>query len=307
MIVDAHAHIMREVHGQTQSGATRSLDCGKISWGTQTLQLMPPSAGKTTFPAEALLANLDWAGVERAVLLQGPFYGDVNALVAEASARWPQRVIGAAYLDPWQAEARAVFEKVIVPGGFRAVKLECSEATGLCGLYAEARLDGADVAWLWPALAQHGLTLTLDLGAVGSRSYQTDAVREIAQQHPTLKIVIAHLGQPNARVEADAALRAQWQAQIDLGRLANVWFDTASLVAYASAHEAYPFPSVERFLRQAVERIGAPRLLWGTDAPGTLIHATYKQYVALGQQHTAFLSPREQALVLGENALAVYG
>jgi len=44
------------------------------------------------------------------------------------------------------------------------------------------------------------------LGAVASRSYQTDAVRTISKKHPNLRIVVAHLGQPNPMVEADAFL-----------------------------------------------------------------------------------------------------
>ena len=47
--------------------------------------------------------------------------------------------------------------------------------------------------------------------------------------------------------------------------------------------------------------------MWGTDQPGTLLHATYKQYVELAKMHTAFLSPSEQARVLAETALSVYG
>ena len=94
MIIDAHAHIMRAVKGMTASGPTRSLSWGKARWGEQTIQLLPPFNEETRYPAEALLAQMDWAGVERAVLLQGPFYGEANAYVASAVANWPDRFRG---------------------------------------------------------------------------------------------------------------------------------------------------------------------------------------------------------------------
>jgi len=306
MIIDAHAHIMEAVNGQTGTGLTRSLNYGIISWGQQEVRLLPPMPGKTSFPPEVLLENMDWAGVDKAVLLQGPFYGEANEYVALAVKRWPERFIGAAYVDPWMPDAATQFETVIASGGFRAVKLECSEATGLCGLYPEARLDAPELNWLWQALEQRGIVLTFDLGAVGSRSYQTGAVRVIAETYPRLKIVIAHLGQPTAQAEKDPALWAQWQAQIELGLLSNVWFDSAALIAYLP-HEEYPYPTAARYLHLALERIGAARIMWGTDQPGTLTHLTYRQYAALAKKHLAFLSAQEQALVLGENALHVYG
>ncbi len=201
MLVDAHSHIFPQVRGLIGAGPTRSLGYGRIAIGAEETQLFPPYGEKTAFTPEMLVANLDWAGVERAVLLQGTFYGECNQYVVEALERYPERLIGAAWLDPWAPRSRAQFGRIIAHPGFRALKLECSEATGLCGLHPEARLDAPELAWLWEEVAAAGWTLVLDLGAVGSRSYQTSAVRAIAQVHPELRIVIAHLGQPRPQVQ----------------------------------------------------------------------------------------------------------
>ena len=101
------------------------------------------------------------------------------------------------------------------------------------------------------------MVLALDLGAVASRSYQTDAVR----------IVVAHLGQPNPMVETDPRLWKIWLKQIDLGKLNNVWLDNTALPAYLS-NEGYPYPSAARYIRIAIERIGPNKVMWGTDIPG---------------------------------------
>ena len=109
MLIDAHTHIFPQVRGLVAAGPTRSLGYGRITIGDQEQQLFPPYGEKTCFTPEMLLTNMDWAGVERAVLLQGTFYGPCNAYVLEALERYPDRLIGAAYLDPWAGQCPGSF------------------------------------------------------------------------------------------------------------------------------------------------------------------------------------------------------
>lgn len=277
MIVDAHAHVYPVIAGVGRDDAFR--------------HRLPP-----TYAAADLLAALDTAGVRRAVLLQGPYYGACDDAVAAAVGGHPQRLRGAIYLDPW-----AVRSPFGVPAGFVAAKLEFSAATGLHRLRPGARLDDPSVTWVWESLARQGVVLVLDLGAVGAASYQTEAARRIAETQPALRIVIAHLAQP----PREASRRHAWREQLDLGLLPNVCFDLAALPAYV-AHEGFPWPTVGGWIREACERVGARKLLWGSDAPGLLAVATYAQLLEAAHLHLAFLSPAEQAWVLGENAEAVY-
>ena len=306
MIIDAHAHIFPGVNGQVGNGPVRGQSFGRITVGAQARQLLPPLNARVEHTPDMLIAHMDWIGVDKAVLLQGPFYGECNAYVAQAAAQHPDRLIPAAYFDPWIERSRQAFDETLANGAFRAVKLECSVATGLFGLHPQAALDAAELSWLWDELERRSLVLVLDLGAVGSRSYQTNAVRGIAAGHPAVRVVVAHLGQPNPTVEAGAELRALWLDQIDLGRLPNVWFDCAALPAYVSA-EGFPFPSVARYLRQAVERIGPAKIMWGTDLPSLFAHATYRQLLDWAQRALAGLKQAEQDLILGANAQLVYG
>jgi predicted TIM-barrel fold metal-dependent hydrolase len=201
---------------------------------------------------------------------------------------------------------RRFFDDTLANPLFRAVKLECSVATGLFGLHPAASLDAPELGWLWAELERRRLVLTLDLGAIGSRSYQTAAVRAIAAAHPALRVVIAHLGQPNPSLEIDQALRTLWQEQIELGRLPNVWFDCAALPSYVAA-EGFPFASIARYLLQAVDRIGPSKIMWGTDLPSLFAHATYRQLLDFARRPLAGLSPAELDLILGGNAQHVYG
>ncbi|MBM3262594.1 MAG: amidohydrolase [candidate division Zixibacteria bacterium] len=306
MIIDAHAHIFPEVRGRIRDGETRSSGYGKMRAGDKTLRVLPPVAVETRFPPEALIEYMDWAGVDRTVLLQGTFYGECNRYASEAIRRYPDRFFGAAFLDPWSPGCRAMFEEAVGELGFRGVKLELSETAGLAGLYPDLRLDDPALDWLWMELEKGDYLLTLDLGAVGSRPYQTDAVGKILERHPNLRVVIAHLCQPGPQVEQDSALWALWQKQVRLAQHPNVYLDTAALPAYLD-HEGYPYPSARRYLQAAVDWVGPEHILWGTDVPGLLTVATYKQLVATGWAHTDFLSREDQAKIMGLNAWRVYG
>jgi predicted TIM-barrel fold metal-dependent hydrolase len=304
MIIDAHVHAFEQMNGQLAAGPTRGLGYGMVSLGeAQSVRLLPPLSTTTTFTAEMLLNSMDWAGVDRAILLQGPFYGDLNDFVAQAVRRWPDRFVGAAYVDLWTDNARETFDYAIQELGLRIVKIPLCDRFGFANLYPQARLDDGD--WMYEAMERLDIALTLDLGAINSQSYQTELVRDIATKHPELRIIVCHLGQPSLEMEHDNILQRNWEEQVLLAQHPNMWLDLSALPAYAHG-ESYPFPSVGRWLRRAVELVGSSKLLWGTDAPGLLTVASYPQLLTQMQSHLEFLPEAEVEGVLGLNALAAY-
>ena len=305
MILDAHAHVFPQIHGLTGTGPTRDMGYGRVAQGSKITQLLPPYFEKTIFTYEMLIANMDWAGVDKAILLQGPFYGDCNPYVMEAIRHYPDRFVGAAFCDPWAPTGQNDLLTTLDTSTFKAVKMECSEAAGLCGLHPEAELTSPGINWLWKELLKRDMVVVFDLGAVGSRSYQTSSVFALAKMYPDLKMVIAHLAQLRPQVESNPELMRLWMEQIDLGRLPNVWFDNAALPAYLP-QEDFPFPTAGRYLQMAVDHIGPSKILWGTDVPGLLTSASYPQLVKMAKLHSGFLSPDEQAMVLYKNAFLVY-
>ncbi|MCY4540199.1 MAG: amidohydrolase family protein [Chloroflexi bacterium] len=306
MIIDAHAHIMTAVRGQTATGATRSLSWGRVRWGDEAIQLLPPFNETTSFSAEALLAQMDWAGVDRAVLLQGPFYGEANAYVASAVKRWPDRFLGAFAPDPRAPDVERQFDQCVDEYGFRVVKFELTETTGLTGHYPDLDIDSAEFHWIYEEAQRRNLVVTFDLGKPGSASYQTDNVAAVARRYPALNIVIAHLAQPPIARPDNDALNADWAGQILLGRLPNVHFDTSALPAYASNYDEYPYVLAQDYIRRAVELIGADKIMWGTDVPGLLTSGSYRQLLNMIRAHCAFLSAEQKAQILGRNAARVY-
>ena len=306
VIIDAHVHVVDAIDGRTKTGATRSLGYGKVRWGSEELQLLTPCSNPTAFSAETLVAHMDWAGVDRAVVLQGGFYGDKNAYVAETVARWPDRLVGAGYFDPCAPDAGDALRRCVDDYGFGILKLELSVATGLVGLYPDLRIEDDQLSWIWSEAERLDLIMVLDLGAVDGPSYQTDSLRSILDRHPALRVVIAHLAQPPVSRAGDPELDGCWQSQLLLARRPNVWFDLASLPAYAAPVEDFPFPSSAGYVERAVDLVGADKLIWGTDVPGALSVATYPQLQAFVSRHCEFLTVDDRERILGGNAEKLY-
>ena len=301
MIVDAHAHIFSEVAGRCGAGENIGLSHGRIRCGADELQLMPPLNEQVIHTPEMLIAAMDWAGIDKAVLLQGPFYGECDAYVLEAVKQFPDRLTGLKYVDPWDGSSLENLDL----DGFVGVKLECSVAAGYSGFRDNVRLDDSRLDSLWSQLEAQHLTLTLDLGTAGDSSYQTAAVGGIATKYPDLRIVIAHLAQPRHDHGESPELHNTWCEQLDLAKLPNVWFDVAALPYYATP-EPYPYPAAQAWVREAVDRIGADSVLYGTDTPGLLSIANYPQLLGWFEAAIADLPETENQAMLGGNAASAY-
>ena len=118
MIVDAHSHVFPRIHGQNGAGPTRGTGYGRALIGGQEVQVTLPMGEGLAYSPEQLLANLDWGGVEKAVLLQGPMYGECNQYALDAILRYSDRLVGAAYFDPWLDDSRQTFESTLASPGF---------------------------------------------------------------------------------------------------------------------------------------------------------------------------------------------
>lgn len=313
MIIDAHAHIFRRLRGPrsrpVQALVPTYSDAGQlIALRAPEIAATRPTRGSKApfrYTDAMLLADMRAAGVDGAVLLQGPAYGEQNRCTLDAARRNADRFVAAAYIDPWDGDAFPAPCTAAFHPGFCAAKIEFSDDFGVCHAHPDARLNAPELRSFWRMLAERDRVLTLDLGAPGERSYQTAAVRRIAESNPELRIVICHLAKPTRAVEAKATLWRLWLEQIGLAKLPNVWFDTAALPAL-NPEGGPSCPYAARYLKVAMEEVGPDKLLWGTDYPTLLQWATYPRLLEMAREHTGFLSSAEQRMFLGENALHVY-
>ena len=67
MIIDSHVHLWKTQHGRVDGRPVFSLGGGKSDFGGEVRQMTPPYMLNGENTAEMLIANMDYAGVSRAV------------------------------------------------------------------------------------------------------------------------------------------------------------------------------------------------------------------------------------------------
>ena len=89
---------------------------GKFAWTSDGVdylkQYLPPSMRDLESTPEYIIAQMDYAGVDRAVIQSGHLYGRLDDYIAEAVRRYADRFWGLALVDEWNiddpSEARSL-------------------------------------------------------------------------------------------------------------------------------------------------------------------------------------------------------
>ena len=95
-IIDSHAHLVQYIAGTGAGGELRSIGNGMAVYANgQNVMMIPQEFGGDQVTPEHLLQVMDKNGVEKAVLLQGNFYGYQNYYTHLAVKKYPDRFAGA--------------------------------------------------------------------------------------------------------------------------------------------------------------------------------------------------------------------
>ena len=293
--IDVHTHVIDVVAGFGYRGELRAIGGGKVRWANgDELVLIPPELGDRSFTGDALAALLERNGVDRAVLLQGSFYGFQNDYSWEAAQKRPELFVPAATVDPFCKSADKLLDRFLNERKIRVVKFEVSSGGGLMGYHNDFALDGQEFADLFAAVDAAGAILVLDIGSPGMASFQPGAVAAVAKRHPAMHIVVCHLLAPRP---GDDIPFSEGIKQL---LLPNVWFDLAAL-PWNVFPETYPYPSALHFLGMAKKITGTGKLIWGTDAPCTLTRESYAGLSCYIEESRLF-SDAELELIFRRNA-----
>jgi predicted TIM-barrel fold metal-dependent hydrolase len=273
-IIDAHMHICEVIAGYCRRGELRAIGGGKAMWANgDVMKLIPDGYGDTNYTAEAAIKVMDENGVEAGVVLQGSMYGFQNIYIKRVLEKYPDRFRGACTVDPFAKNYLETLEHLML--WTRIAKFEVSSGGGLMGVHDDFNLDGPKMIPVYEIVTAHNGTVTIDFGDYTMASFQPKSIRHVAENFPSLQIVVCHLLAPiPGHLE-------EIRAGLELLKLPNVWFDISALPKIAST-EAYPFPSCIEALKLAKKIVGADRLMFGTDMPMALTHSSYhdlKQYI----------------------------
>ena len=297
-IIDAHAHVVQYIAGFTSRGELRGVGGGRARYADGSEFQMIPEKFGGSFTADDMISVMDGNGVEKAVLLQGQFFGFQNEYTAEAVKKYPNRLIGAGSYDPFCAKAEDVKRRLFHELGFKAVKFEVSNGSGLMAYHLPIDLDGEVMNACYRHAADNGLTVVMDIGRPRNCCWQVDALAAVVKKYPSVTFVICHLLAPQ---RTDVAILGGV-----LSKLArpNVYFDLASLASNQQP-ETYPYPTAVEHLETAKRVVGSDRLMFGTDMPSNLCRDTYAHltdYIKL----SGVFTDRELEDIFYNTANAVY-
>lgn len=164
--------------------------------------------------------------------------------------------------------------------------------------------DMADARWiLQPALAP-ALRAMSDCGLVFDalvKSIHLPHIVALAGRYPDLRLVIDHAAKPDIAA-------GEWQPWADgIAQLASETRAMCKLSGLMTEAGRTPVPgAVRRWGEHVLACFGASRVVWGSDWPVLELSSSYGQWLGETQQLLAYLSPQEQAAILGENAKRLY-
>lgn len=236
-----------------------------------------------SFMVEELLAEMDAAGVDAAVLHPPVSWDlDANALCEAAAALHPHRlsILGQVPLDQ--------------PATSRPLLARWRERPGQCGLrYPLVRADqqtwpfDGTLDWLWPAAEEAGLPV-----ATMAWRFLPEFAR-IAERHPRLRLIIDHCGM--IRHEKGSAAFADIAAVTALARFPNVALKATGAPGYSQ--QGYPFRDIHDGLHRLYDAFGPDRFFWGTDI--TRMPCTWRQCITLFTEELPWLQGPQMARVMG--------
>jgi predicted TIM-barrel fold metal-dependent hydrolase len=230
---------------------------------------------------EALLFQMDLAGVSRAVLVPPSWEGDRNDLALEAARLYPDRFAVMGRLPLHEPASRARLDGWKAQPGMLGMRF-----TFHAPHYRHFLTDGT-ADWLWPAAERAGIPLmVLVHGAL-------DVLDRIAQKHAGLKLVIDHVGLPPH--DRGPKVWDDLPTVCALARHPNVAVKASGMPALST--EPYPFRDLHPHIRTLVDTFGPRRTFWGTDL--TRMPCTYYECITLFTEHLPWLRGEDLAWVMG--------
>lgn len=298
-IIDAHAHVVQCIAGTGSQGELRAAGKGMAIYASgQCFQMIPEEIGEYDATPEALIRIMDAHQVEKAVLLQGNYFGFQNLYTYEAVKKYPERFTGAATYDPFCVQADAIKHHLFDELEFPIIKFEVSNGSGLMSYHSTVDLDGEVMHDVYRHAAEKDLIFVIDIGRPGNNCWQVDALRSAILKYPQMKFVICHLLAPQL---GDGELLKHSLQKL---ALPNVWFDIAAL-CLNSKPEIYPYPTAREYLKYGVDIVGAERLMWGSDMPSAMTRDSYQHFIDFVMEHSQ-LSEHEKEKIFYTNAEKLY-
>ena len=279
---------------------------GRLQWikgGVEYyLQWMPPSLQEMAAPSELMVAQMDYVGVDKALLSHGHVYGKLNDYLSECVRKLPERLVGAAQIQEEKADEESEIlelRRAIRKLGLSALYFECE------GFFVSSfrdNLDDEKFFPFWDEVHDLGIPVLWDLRPLRKPIPEEylDQIRRLnrwAHNFPDIDCLITHGLQVRFFIDENKIPKDV----IDVLGNPNVHLELLFPILMPSYE--YPYPRAQELIKNLYSRLGAEKMLWGSDMPAVERKCTYKQSLDYLRYHCNFISEADMELILGGNAM----
>jgi predicted TIM-barrel fold metal-dependent hydrolase len=293
---------------------------GRLEWtkGAESyyINLYSPSLQDMTATPEYILAEMDYAGVSMAVLQNAWLYGRLNDYFAAAQRRYPDRFIGTVQVNECRAaedSQLAELRRGVQDLDLRALYYGTPRFFEVA---YEDHIDDRKFDVFWDAVQELDIPVFWDIS--GSPEPQLRKAspfeRYLAQmsrferwleRHPDVPCILVH-GVPLGHMRQEDRLRPIPEELWRIWERPNVHLEL--LFPMQVSHPVaggtvwrYPYRELLPLIVELYERLGAAKLIWGSDLPNLQRNCTYRQGRDYLECHELPVPEHEQDLLFGGN------
>ena len=272
---------------------------------------MPSTLRDMSSPPEYIIAQMDYAGVDRAILQHDRVYGRLDEYLYDCVRQYPDRFVATAQVDEWiggQPDQLERLKHQVNDLGFSALYF----STG--GFFHDdfkVGINDAGLEPLWELIAEldipiHWYAATLRTPRVEVYLKEIVELTQWAEAHPHITSVLTH-GLNHISMDRTSPNRFRVLPEIiTLLQLPN-WHVELMLHLMNSDAEFPPYnPQLVEIIHTLVNEVGAEKLMWGSDMPACERTVTYKQSMLLFQTQCDFLTTEQREAILGRNLERLY-
>ena len=294
---------------------------GRVVWTTDdedfTKQFYPPNLRNLEFTPDSLIAEMDYAEVDIALIHTNPMLGRDAAFLADCVRKYPDRLRAMAPVDEWRilAEPDAVISELhqaITSHGLHAIKFNTRPAYRI----SPEPWDDGPYRPFWEAATKLGVPIFFTLGAgPGSAAGASDGSRfrdgyfkeqrtliDWMERYPQVVCSLTHgfpwrVFREGDRIDLPDVIWAPFENP-------NLSLEVCFPVRIGDLFD-FPYRKVWPVFELMVERIGAQRLLWGTDMPFQNRFCTYRQSRQWIEKYCDFLDAEQLNHIMGRTAARI--
>jgi predicted TIM-barrel fold metal-dependent hydrolase len=264
-------------------------------------QYMPVGMQQIVAPPELMLAQMQYAKVDHTVLQTGWGYGAMNDYNAFAQSQYPDKFTALLNVDEPRAHTDAAlreFDRAHQQLHLRGVyfALDAFARYDFDIDFHDPRMDA-----FWSKIDTASLPVFFEVTSMPdytTASYIRNVVRlhELMRRYRNIRWVLV-MGPP----VSSFGMSGTWEFPDEVlaaYRHENLLIEIMFPITWGGVWD-YPYPEAQRLIADLRDKVGADRLVWGSDMPNVERFCTYRQCVDYVRRYCGFLTAAEKDLILG--------